>query len=139
MFDNDIKPKKRTYRILNGNKAFFLNEEGYPFDILAAIFYLLSRYEEYLPYEKDEYGRYSYRQSIAFREGFLQSPVINLWLEDFKHTLQQKFRGLYFHRKNFKFLPTYDVDIAWKYKHKGWWRNIGGCLSSAVNADWSLL
>ena len=140
LFENDIKPQKINCSVVNGNKAFFLNEKGnYRFDLLAAIFYLLSRYEEYLPHEKDEYGRYSYKQSIAFREGFLQLPLINLWLEDFKHSLNQKFRGIHFHRKNFKFLPTYDIDIAWKYKHKGWWRNIGACLSSALNGNWSML
>jgi len=36
--------------------AFFKSEGDYPFDIFSAVFYLLSRYEEYLPYKKDMYG-----------------------------------------------------------------------------------
>ena len=40
----------------NGNIAFFRTEGDFPFDILAASFFLLSRYEEYLPYSKDTYG-----------------------------------------------------------------------------------
>ncbi|MFI5132516.1 MAG: polysaccharide deacetylase family protein, partial [Chitinophagales bacterium] len=37
------------------------------------------------------------------------------------------------------FLPTYDIDIAWSYKHKGWWRNLGGGLRSLFKGDGSLL
>ena len=38
---------------------FFAADGDHPFDILSAIFYLLSRYEEYLPHKKDEYSRYA--------------------------------------------------------------------------------
>ena len=42
-------------------KCFFYNgnKSNLPFDIFAASYYLLSRYEEYLPHVKDEYGRFS--------------------------------------------------------------------------------
>ena len=40
----------------NDSKAFFKTDGDFPFDIFAASFYLLSRYEEYLPHEKDMYG-----------------------------------------------------------------------------------
>jgi hypothetical protein len=138
LFEDEIKPQPVNCRSANGNKIFFSNNEGhFPFDLFAAIFYLLSRYEEYLPHEKDEYGRYSHKQSLAYREGFLHLPLVNIWLEDFKSALREKFKDIHFHRKNFKFIPTYDIDIAWKYKHKGWWKNVGGCLSSALRGEWS--
>lgn len=41
-----------------------------PFDVFAASFYLLSRYEEYLPHLKDEHGRYPASESLAFKNGF---------------------------------------------------------------------
>ena len=140
LFENDIKQQQIQCRTSNGNKVFFTTADGdFPFDIFAASFYLLSRYEEYLPHQKDEYGRFSHKESLAFREGFLHLPLVNLWIEDFKISLRDKFKGLQFHRKTFKFIPTYDIDIAWKYKHKGWWRSIGGCLSSAAKGKWSEL
>ena len=70
---------------INGYKAFFKTEGDFPFDIFAASFYLMSRYEEYLPHKKDIYGRYAYENSLAFREDFLQLPLINVWIEDFKN------------------------------------------------------
>src|SRR5437764_5375538 len=140
LFEDDIKPQQIQVKLVNGNKAFFVNNEAdFPFDILAATFYLLSRYEEYLPHEKDEYGRFSQRQFIAWSEGFLHIPIINIWLEDFKSYLRAAFRSLQFHRKNFKFIRTYDIDIAWKYKHEGWIRNVGGCVKSILNGKWTLL
>jgi hypothetical protein len=138
LFETDITKQEVNCKVINGNKALFVSERnGYPFDIFAAIFYLLSRYEEYLPHSKDEYGRYSYKESVAFKEGFLHLPLINFWLEDFKLAVREKFPAILFYRKTFKFIPSYDIDIAWKYKHKGLWRNIGGCLESAFKGTWT--
>jgi len=140
LFESDIKPQQIQCKLINGNKAFFASNDGnFPFDIFAAAFYLLSRYEEYLPHEKDEYGRFWHKQSLAWREGFLHLPLVNIWLEDLKSYLRDKFPSLQFHRKTFKFIPTYDIDIAWKYKHKGWVRNVGGGVKSAMNGKWSLV
>ena len=78
-------------------QAFFKSEGDYPFDIFSAVFYLLSRYEEYLPHKKDMYGRYAHENSLAFKEGFLNLPLINIWLEDFKNVLKKKFPSLIIH------------------------------------------
>lgn len=115
----------------NGYKAFFkTTDSSFSFDIFAATFYLLSRYEEYLPHEKDMYGRYAYQNSLAFKERFLQQPLINYWLMDFAKSLLHVFPGLKLREKTFKFIPTYDIDIAWSFKRKGLLRNVGGFLKS---------
>ena len=43
------------------------NSESYEFDIFAASFYLVSRYEEYLPHLKDKYNRYKYLLDKMFQ------------------------------------------------------------------------
>ncbi|HKO81563.1 MAG TPA: polysaccharide deacetylase family protein, partial [Chitinophagaceae bacterium] len=40
------------------------------------------------------------------------------------------------HHSLFTFLPTYDIDIAWSYKHKGWWRSFGGLINSLIKGNW---
>ena len=40
------------------------------FDPFAASFYLVSRYEEYLPFVRDEYGRFQAKESLAWQQGF---------------------------------------------------------------------
>ena len=123
---------------VNYYKVFFETRGDLPFDIFAASFYLLSRYEEYLPHIPDEYGRYAHTNSLAYKEGFLQMPLINIWMQDFKKALHQKFPSLVFRRNSFKFIPTYDIDIAYSFLHKGWKRNMGGLFKSMVSGQWSL-
>ncbi len=126
LFEEDIKAQSIECFEVNYQKVFFQTRGDFPFDVFAASFYLLSRYEEYLPHEKDLYGRYAHTNSIAYQEGFLQTPLINYWLQDFKKALQHKFPFLVFKRQNFKYLATYDIDIAYSYRQKGFIRNLGG-------------
>jgi hypothetical protein len=121
----------------NYQKAFFQTNGDFSFDIFAASFYLLSRYEEYLPHQKDAYGRFAHTSSLAYQEGFLKTPLINIWIQEFKKALQKKFPSLLFRRPSFKFIPSYDIDIAYSYLHKGWKRNAGGLIRSLVNGQWA--
>lgn len=115
--------------------AFFKSDGDLTFDIFSASFYLLSRYEEYLPHQKDIYGRYAHENAIAFQENFLQIPLINCWIKEVKKMIAQKFPGHHFPEGGFKFLPTYDIDIAWSYKNKGWLRNTGGLIKSILKRE----
>ena len=127
LFEHQIQKQNIDCFIVNDNKAFFKTEDSdFPFDILAATFYLLCRYEEYLPHEKDMYGRYDYENSLAYKERFLNLPLINIWVSHFTMGLQQKFPSFQIPKSKFHFIPTYDIDIAYSYKHKGLIRNIGG-------------
>ncbi len=137
LFENDIKPQAINCFITNGNKAFFKTDDcDFSFDIFAASFYLLSRYEEYLPHEKDTYDRFAHENSLAYKEGFLNLPLINIWLQDFAEKLKEKCppgslrTTLNFQPLTFNFQPTYDIDIAYSYKYKGLLRNTGGFLKS---------
>ena len=94
-------------------KIFFPGKGEIPFDIFSAAFYLLSRYEEYLPHKKDMYGRFAHSESIAFKHNFLDIPLVNLWMEKFHLLLQQKFPAWKAGEKKFSFIPTYDIDIAY--------------------------
>jgi len=137
LFESHIEPQRIACFELNYHKAFFPTEGDFPFDIFAASFYLLSRYEEYLPHQIDEFGRYAHKESLAFREGFLDLPLVNIWLMEFKKAFGAKYPGLSFRYRGFKFIPTYDIDIAYSYLHKGWKRNLGGFLRSAAIGQWS--
>lgn len=104
------------------NEAFQLG-----FDLHAWLFYLVSRYEEYLPFKADQHGRFAATESLAFQAGFLKLPVVNLWGEYLRRLIQKKFPHLDIPSKpKFSYQPSYDIDYAWMYKHKGWKRNLGG-------------
>jgi len=123
----------------NGRKAFFATEGDFPFDIFAAAFYLISRYEEYLPHEKDLYGRYAHTNSLAWKEGFLDIPLVNYWLIDLREALLAAYPRLVFRHSEFTFVPTYDIDLAWSYLHKGWRRVLGAAAKELVTGKWGQL
>ena len=131
LFQNGIKPQEIICSKENDYTIFFkTGSEDFSFDIFSASFYLISRYEEYLPYEKDKYGRYWHTNSLAYKEGFLDSPLINIWVNHFAKTLASKYSALNFQPSTFNFVPSYDIDMAWSYKEKGWLRNVGGFIKS---------
>jgi hypothetical protein len=139
LFEKGIKEQKIECFELNYHKAFFQTKGDFPFDIFAASFYLLTRYEEYLPHGTDDFGRFPHTNSLAFKEGFLQIPIINIWLQELKKSLEQKFPGIIFKTRFFKFIPTYDIDIAYSYLYKGWKRNLGGLIKTMVTGRWASL
>lgn len=121
-----------------GFPVFFRTNDGHhAFDVLAASFYLITRYEEYYPtFEKDEYNRYSHTNSLAHQYGFLKRPLVDEWIEDLKEKLQEKFPNIEFSKSQPGFIPTYDVDVAWSYRHKGLLRNAGGLLKECAKGNW---
>jgi hypothetical protein len=120
---------------------FFASQEGHhAFDVLAAAFFLLQRYEEYYPeYELDEYSRYSHKNSLAWQQVFLKRPLVDEWVEDLKGKLSACFEDIRFAALNPSLLATCDVDIAWSYRNKGLLRNIGGFFNDIKNLHWGKL
>ncbi|HEX4957682.1 MAG TPA: polysaccharide deacetylase family protein [Lacibacter sp.] len=108
--------------------AFFKTEDDIGFDLFSAIFFCISRYEEYLEHEPDEYGRYAHWNSLAWKNNFLNKPIVDSWLKEFGKLLQSKFNALTIHHSAFTFIPTYDIDIAWTYKHKGFLKNLAASV-----------
>lgn len=107
---------------------FFETNGSIPFDVLAASFYLISRYEEYLPHEKDSYGRYHFKNSIAYQYQFLDLPLIELWQQALHETMHAIDENYACKKEDFKIRFSYDIDMSFKYKGKGLLRNCGGFL-----------
>lgn len=137
LFENGIIPQQVSGFSFNNNKVFFSSNGDYPFDIFAAIFYLLSRYEEYLPHKKDMYGRYAHENSLAFREEFLHLPLINIWIRDFRKQLQLKFPDQTFPEPEPKpsFMATYDIDQAYSYRNKSFIKNANGFFQALIKGN----
>ncbi|NOX45479.1 MAG: hypothetical protein GXO89_00695 [Chlorobi bacterium] len=138
LFERGIASQQISLIDFNGSKAFFqvYNKASVlEFDPFAAAFYLVSRYEEYLPYRKDNYGRYSVEESLAHKSGFLQKPLVNQWALHIGKLLMEKYPGFQFPGTKYKFVPTIDIDAAWAYKHKGFFRILGGLFNAALHLD----
>jgi len=99
---------------------------------------MLSRFEEYQPFIKDIYGRFEPADSIAFKHGFLDKPVVNLWVRSFIKAINTKLQlNLSPIAKKYKFVNTIDIDLAYSYKNKGIYRNFFGYMRSLKKANFS--
>ncbi|MEI6123942.1 MAG: polysaccharide deacetylase family protein [Bacteroidota bacterium] len=99
-----------------------------PYDVFSAVFYMLSRYEEYLPFEPDQHGRFEATNSLAYKHQFLYSPVVDHWIVQLAAALLKHFPTLKIKKHQYEFIPTYDIDMAFSYKHKGFKRTMGGLV-----------
>ena len=106
-----------------------------PFDVFAASFILVSRYEEYLSQVHDQYGRFRAESTWMFENGMLQKPLVNIWAKSLGIRLKSIYPDLPIKQAKFAFVPTYDVDAAWAYKHKGVYRTVGGFLKDLAEGD----
>ena len=111
------------------------NNSDWHFDIFSAAFYLLSRYEEYLPNQADIHGRFAAENSLAYRAGFLQQPLIDEWAFAFASELKKVFPTLAFRENHFQVACTIDIDQAFRTKGKSNGRFIKSILGSLLKAD----
>jgi hypothetical protein len=98
------------------DSIFFEQPTDIPFDLFAASFYLLSRYEEYLPHKVDEHGRFHHEQSLAVQQGFIETPLVDKWILNLKSHLERQFGKMDFSLPAFQCISTVDIDVAYLYK-----------------------
>lgn len=135
---NEEDPKLVEDHNLKG--AYATRKNPYiKFDIFASAFYLVSRYEEYLPHLRDQYNRFNARYSFASKNGFLQKPMINYYAEFLFELLEEKYRGFSVKRNKYQFLNTIDIDNAWAYKEKGFVRTFGALVKDILTFNFENL
>ncbi|MCI5082246.1 MAG: polysaccharide deacetylase family protein [Saprospiraceae bacterium] len=114
-------------------------QNGLPFDLFSAIFYLLSRYEEYLDVPRDTHNRFPARESLAKKNDFLHLPLVNLWALAFAKWLKSYYPNWHYKTTTYRFIPTYDIDMAWSYLHKGFYRQLGAGLKALAKGKWKMV
>ncbi len=135
MQHNIAKIEIKTTTFGDQEVPFAVKNSALPFDIFAASFYFISRYEEYLPFTADEHGRYPAEQSLQYQLNLLESPVIDEWALILKNLLLKKFPNLIFGKRKFKFIPTVDVDRAYHFRSSGIVKNTARILKAAIKLN----
>jgi len=136
LFETDIVKQPVEVKNWNEMPIIYKVEDGdLPFDIFAAAFYLVSRYEEYLPHSADRHNRFRPEESLAFRGGFLDRPIINVWADEFKKLFQKRNPAFTFPFPAYTFTPTIDIDNAYAYKYKGFVRSTAILMSKLATFE----
>ena len=112
----------------NGTPCFFETGErsSLPFDIFAASFFLLSRYEEYMPHVKDALGRFPAKESLAYKNGLLELPLVDMWAYHFQQALADRFDEIPKPRRKYAFTSIINVTTSHSFAYRGMIRSLGG-------------
>jgi hypothetical protein len=110
-------------------------ETDLSFDIFSAVFYMISRYEEYLPFEPDHHGRFDAGSSLAMKYDFLELPVVDLWVLNLRERLIGMYPELDLSAGTFKFQPTSDIDLPFAILHRGILRKMGANIRSSLKRN----
>jgi len=137
LFDEDVSVQTLNISQWNGLPVLFHSdrEADFPFDIFAASFYLVSRYEEYLDYKPDVYGRFRSCDSVAYKHGFLGKPVVDLWVRELAKMLVHRFPSVTFRKNNFRAVVTIDADEPFVFLGKDLMGNIGGFIHDITSGS----
>ncbi len=138
LFETGIRSFVPEVNIVQNMPVLFPNsyKSLLPFDPFASAFYMITRYEEYLPQPMDMHGRVLPSESIAYKNGFLNKPVVDQWAIWLRKIVKEKHPEFHFPPREYHFIPTVDVDIAYAYRHRGFLRTMGAASKSVIKGNW---
>ena len=137
LFSSKIEDFEINVENWDGLPIFFKtgNNHSFYFDIFGATFFLISRYEEYLLHLKDDFGRFDPSSSLAFKNRFLNKPIVDFWIERFKSHLKKNFPKIKFKKHYFNLSTRLEVPCTYEFKGKGLIRSILGILRDFIKFD----
>lgn len=92
-------------------------------DPLASIFYVLTRYEEYHPRFPDNHGRFTAKESLQSKFGWLHIQIVERWIEAFFKIYSPLALTELEAHKMVKIIPSFDIDNTFAFKWKEGWRS----------------
>ena len=114
--------------------------EGPQGDPFAAVFWMGSRMEEWLPdAPRDEHGRFDPRDSAPEQLGWIGRPVCEQWAFGVGERLLGDLWPAHKARLQARYhvVPTLDVDSAFAFRGKGVWRTCGAGCRDILTGQWS--
>lgn len=137
VFEKSIKTQIISTGSWQDMPVFFITDQGgeINFDLFSAVFYMISRYEEYLPFDPDRYGRFRGTGSFAYRNGFLEIPVVDNWIRKLQKIMAGRFPEINFKSPEFSWISTVDVDNAWAFMNRGKLITFSSLLKSFLSGN----
>ena len=99
--------------IVKNNNHLHLN-----LDIFGSVFFMLTRYEELVIKERDQYDRFSAFSSHAFKNGYLNRPLVDEYVQILKQCMKLLWPDLKFKKRKFTVNISHDVDQLSRYQTK---------------------
>ena len=132
MFDDEIREQ-------NVSKMSFENYDCLAFenipDPIASIFFVVTRFEEYLPYPADEHDRFSAVHSALKKFDFLHLPISDIWAEQVLLKVQKTFKVFTFTHPKSTLTLSFDIDNTFAFKHKNVVQLLGGRVKDFLKGN----
>jgi hypothetical protein len=119
LFEEGIYDLKEITR--KGNEILI---DGVP-DALSVIFFLLSRYEEHFDKSIDQHGRFVTSQHSLVKLNLHRKPIVDILIKHIWQKIELDYTQI---QGKFEGIPSFDIDVAWAYKHRTFLRGIGAFL-----------
>lgn len=132
----DFKKADDTYQLFSSPAAPAF-QLLFNFDLFSAIFFCISRLEEWNTPDRDEHGRFEAKHSCLFKAGILNRPIVDEWILLLKQKLLAVFSSLSLPETESRYISTVDVDNLFAYRHKGFLRTTGGLAKDLVSGKFS--
>lgn len=118
LFEKDIRPQDENLLLQ---------------DKPALAFFLLSNYEEYLPdCPRDKHGRIVHEQSFVVKHKLYSQAVVHRIALKYKELLIKQKPSFQWKERKYRFVPTFDVDIAYAFKGKSFGHFCGALVKSLL-------
>ncbi|MDA3837566.1 MAG: polysaccharide deacetylase family protein [Candidatus Delongbacteria bacterium] len=116
--------------IIFGSDVLFIDKEHIRcgFDLVASIFFMLSRWEELAISERDYHGRFPGELSLAVKEKFLDRPIVNEYIELLISFIIELDPSVAVKDQESKITLTSDIDNFKKYSNFNIFKKLGGDL-----------
>lgn len=92
-------------------------------DPLAAIFYVLARYEEYGMKFPDKHGRFTSKESVLSKNNWLSIQIVERWVEAFLLEYSPKSYKKWKDIRTSVCIPSFDIDNTFAHQWKEGWRS----------------
>lgn len=114
--------------ILFGNDEVNISNESIHcgFDIIASVFFMLSRWEEIAISEKDEHGRFPGKLSLAVKEKFIDRPIVNEFIILLRSFIIELDPDVQIKDQESKITLTSDIDDFRKYTKFNIFKKLAG-------------
>ncbi|TKC00718.1 polysaccharide deacetylase family protein [Pedobacter cryophilus] len=123
--ETEIRKQNLAFADFNQTQVPFpVKNSVFPFDVFAASFYLLSRYEEYISIKRDHHQRFEGKNSLAFNLGFINRPIIDEWALAIADEIKKQYPEFEIAQRDFQFIPTLDIDRPYYFKTDPFYKRV---------------
>ncbi len=87
-------------------------------DLIGSAFYMLSRYEEAVKFNRDKHNRFPATASLAYQEHFIKRPIVNEYIEILWACMRRLWPQIERKPRDCRMLVSHDVDSPYDYLYK---------------------